>query len=301
MGEAFITRGGTGESGGGLPVPVGTPLEGCTWEQISQIAKAGLAEQYFTVGDKKAIFVDGTVGTINISALYYVYIIGFGHNNAINTIDFGAFKIIESLSLIDANYRTYVSNGTKTFNLSHWGSGNYGGWKGCDTRYDVLGSTNVQPSGYGSAVSSGRTGYDATDTCATSPVSNTLMAALPAELRAVMRPMTIYSDNTGGGSDTASYVTASVDYLPLLAEYEIFGARSRANSAEQNYQAQYAYYSVGNSTKKYSFLDDTTAVQYWQRSARVDNTTGFCMVNNTGSVDVGTANYVYTLAPIFRV
>lgn len=68
------------------------------------------------------------------------------------------------------------------------------------------------------------------------------MAALPSDLRAVMQPMTIYTDNTGGGSDNASYVTKTTDYLPLLAEYEIFGTRTYANSAEKNYQAQYAYY-----------------------------------------------------------
>ena len=77
------------------------------------------------------------------------------------------------------------------------------------------------------------------------------MAALPSDLRAVMKPMTIYTDNTGGGSNTASYVTASVDYLPLLAEFEIFGTRSYANSAEQNYQQQYQYYKNGNSKVKY--------------------------------------------------
>ena len=52
------------------------------------------------------------------------------------------------------------------------------------------------------------------------------MAALPADLRAVMKPITKYTDNIGGGTNDAGNVTASVDYLPLLAEKEIFGSRT---------------------------------------------------------------------------
>ena len=70
----------------------------------------------------------------------------------------------------------------------------------------------------------------------TSPLSGSFIAALPADLRKVMKGVTKYSDNTGGGSDTASYVTATTDYLWLLAEWEVFGAREETNSAEKNYQ-----------------------------------------------------------------
>ena len=130
------------------------------------------------------------------------------------------------ICLVDGNYNSYSTNGTKYFNMNHSSNTNAGGWKGCDLRYDVLGSTNTNDG-------------DATATTATNPVANTLMAALPSDLRAVMQPMTIYTDNTGGGSDNASYVTKTTDYLPLLAEYEIFGTRTYANSAEKNYPAQF--------------------------------------------------------------
>lgn len=42
-------------------------------------------------------------------------------------------------------------------------------------------------------------------------------------------------------------VTATTDYLFLLAEFEVFGSRSGANQYEQNSQAQYDYYKAGNS------------------------------------------------------
>lgn len=47
-----------------------------------------------------------------------------------------------------------------------------------------------------------RVGYDASENCATTPVANTLMAALPSELRVHMKPMTIYTDNVGAATNT---------------------------------------------------------------------------------------------------
>ena len=270
---------------------VGTALNDCSWDDISRIAAAGKAANYFAVGDRKAVAVSGTVGTQSISGTYYAYIIGIAHNGATNTIDFGTFKTALSggtdICLIDGSYGSYKTDGTKLFNMNHSSNTNSGGWKGCDLRYDVLGSTNTNDG-------------NATTTTATSPVSGTLMAALPSELRAVMKPMTIYTDNTGGGTDTASNVTSSVDYLPLLAEYEIFGARSYANSAEKNYQAQYAYYSAGNSKVKYRHSATGSTADWWERSP-YSGSSNFCSVNANGTASASYARYSLGLAPAFRV
>ena len=77
------------------------------------------------------------------------------------------------------------------------------------------------------------------------------LAALPAAWQNVIVACTKYSDNRGGGSDNASYVTATQDKIWLLAEFEVFGTRYYANSAEKNYQKQYDYYKNGNSRVKY--------------------------------------------------
>lgn len=127
--------------------PMGNALDTYTWEQIAQISAAGKGDDYFGVGDRKGVLVNGTVGTFAVNATYYVYILGFAHNGASNTIDFGGFKSAASggsdLCLTDGNYNSYSTNGSKYFNMNHWGNYNYGGWAGCDLRYDVLGSTNV--------------------------------------------------------------------------------------------------------------------------------------------------------------
>lgn len=271
---------------------VSATLNDNDWATISDVAAAGTGDSYWDVGDCKAVSVSGTVGTQSISGTYYVYILGFAHNGATGTIDFGTFKTSASggtdICLIDGSYGSYKTDGTKLFNMNHSSNTNSGGWKGCDLRYDVLGSTNTD-------------GGNAGTTTATSPVSGTLMAALPSDLRAVMKPMTIYTDNTGGGTDTASNVTTSVDYLPLLAEFEIFGTRSYANSAEQNYQKQYTYFSSGNSKVKYRHSATGSTAHWWERSPRYGYSGSFCIVLTDGTAYSNTARNSSGLAPAFRV
>ena len=113
-------------------------------------------------------------------------------------------------------------------------------------------------------------------------------SALPSELTSVIKTTSIYSDNTGGGSDVASYVTATQDDLYLLAEFEIFGVRTYANSAEQNHQQQYAYYAAGNSKIKYRHDSTATAVYWWERSVNAALFSIFCTVTTNGT---GTGNY----------
>jgi len=279
--------------------PVGTPLEDFTWEQISEISNAGLASTYWSVGDKKTITLNGTVGTLALSNFQVkLFILGFDHNIAVeksgydHSITFGfAFDSAGTvdIALCDSHYGSNSTDGSKWFNMNHSANTNSGGWKGCDMRYDILGSVEVKNQ------------QDATSAATSSPVENTLMAALPSALRAVMKPITKYTDNVGGGTDTAANVTTTVDYLPLLAEKEIFGSRTYANSTEQSHQAQYAFYANGNSKIKYNHSSTSSAVYWWERSATYNDSTGFCRVRGNG--DAGSAYVMYScgVAPILAV
>ena len=156
---------------------------------------------------------------------------------------------------------------------------NSGGWNNSHMRKTVLGS-NATP---------------------TSPTANTLLACLPADLRADMKSVTKYSDNTGGGSNTASYVTATTDYLWLLSEFEVHGRRSYANSAEQNSQAQYDYYKAGNSKVKNKHDATTKAAYWWLRSVYASNGRSFCRVNTDGGATNGSTYRSCGVAPGFAV
>ena len=289
-------------------MPTKKALNDQTWAEIRQVSDAGQGSSYWSVGDRKAVLVNGTVGTLAVNQTLYVYILGFNHNSAKegNGIQFGTFKTALSggtdVCLVDGSYNSYKTDGSKIFNMNHWGNYNYGGWKACDLRYDILGSTNKAPVNYGKARATSDTGYDAPTNTATSPVANTLMAALPADLRAVMKPITKYTDNKGNSSDVAANVTSSLDYLPLLAEQEIFGGnRTYSNQYEKNSQVQYAYYSAGNSKVKYRYSATGSTAYWWERSPFYNDSNTFCGVSARGNASYTGARISSGLAPAFMV
>ena len=289
-------------------MPTKKALNDQTWAEIRQVSDAGQGSSYWSVGDRKAVLVNGTVGTLAVNQTLYVYILGFNHNSAKegNGIQFGTFKTALSggtdVCLVDGSYNSYKTDGSKIFNMNHWGNYNYGGWKACDLRYDILGSTNKAPVNYGKARATSDTGYDAPTNTATSPVANTLMAALPADLRAVMKPITKYTDNKGNSSDVAANVTSSLDYLPLLAEQEIFGGnRTYSNQYEKNSQVQYAYYSAGNSKVKYRHSATGSTAYWWERSPIYSGANSFCNVHTSGTADCTNSRISLGLAPAFMV
>lgn len=260
------------------------------WATISVASKTGLASNYWSIGDAKAINLNGTASKLSLNTTLYCYILGFNHDKssasgAKDGITFGTFKTAISngvdICLVSGNDddSDFGMNTTAT---------NSGGWKSCNMRYNILGSTDTQNG-------------DATVTTATSPKANTLMRCLPSDLRAVMRPMYIYTDNTGGGSDTASYVTGTLDYLPLLAEYEVHGTRFYANSAEQNNQTQYAYYKNGNSKTKFNYSAISSMMDWWIRSPNYSRDNYFCYVSGNGYPGDNYANYSNGVAPMFKV
>ena len=128
-----------------------------------------------------------------------------------------------------------------------------------------------------------------------------IIAVIPAALRAVLKSVTKYTDNTGGGSTEASAVTATTDYFFLLSEYEVFGSISYANSNESSKQAQYAYYSAGNSKIKYKHNGTSTAARWWLRSPRADSSSNFVCVNANGTVISTNAYNSLGFAPGFCV
>lgn len=264
-----------------LPVS-GNELNTYTWAQIKQVSDAGLASTYWNVGDAKQIKVNGTVKSTAINMDVWAFILGFNHNSAkegTNRIHFQIGKVSKTgnqICFVDAQYGNW--NGTFTMNGSTSGnSTNAGGWNGCTMRTTVL---NQNP---------------------TSPAANSFMAALPSDLRAVMKSVTKYSDNTGGSSNAASAITATTDYLFLLSEFEVQGARTYASQYEQNSQLQYDYYKAGNSKVFYRHNATTSTARWWLRSVCAGGTASFCYVSTDGA-----AYYYYSgcsvgVAPAFCV
>lgn len=259
-----------------------TSLNDNTWATIKEVSDAGQGENYWSVGDTKRITINGKVGNFTFSNLAIdAFIIGFNHNSSregTNRIHFQIGKIGgKDVCLCDSQYGSGQS-GNGYFNMNPNNS-NSGGWNGSYMRKTLLGNSGT-PS---------------------SPPANSMLAALPSDLRAVMKSVTKYSDNTGGSPDNASYVTSTTDYLFLLAEFEYHGARSYANSAEKNFQLQYSYYKAGNSKVKYKHGETGTAAIHWCRSVYVGDTYTFCLVHTDGSANYSSAYYSWGAAPGFTV
>lgn len=294
-----------------LTVNVSLPTADLSSNDFSTIAAVGAAgngANYWSVGDNMPVTLNGKVGsrlTLTNQTLY-MFIVHFNYKGQ-NGVYFQGFKTAKTggidVALCDftgTNY-TYTTDGTKCFNMNHWGNYNYGGWKACDLRYDILGSTEKAPSGYGSAKTTNSVGYDATSAAITNPVANTLMAALPADLRNNLKPITLMVDNKGNGSNVAANVTASVDYLPLPTEFNIQGARTYANQYEKDQQQQFSYYANGNSKVKKNHQSTGSAVLVWCSSPYYGSGISFCTVSTDGSAYFSNAGSSFGLAPFCRV
>jgi len=260
----------------------GKALNEYTWAQIKQVSDAGVASTYWNVGDAKQIKVNGTVKSTAINMDVWAFILGFNHNSAkegANRIHFQIGKVSKTgnqICFVDAQYGNW--NGTFTMNGSTSGnSTNAGGWNGCTMRTTVL---NQNP---------------------TSPAANSFMAALPSDLRAVMKSVTKYSDNTGGSSNAAGAITATTDYLFLLSEFEVQGARTYASQYEQNSQMQYDYYKNGNSKVFNKHNANTTTAFWWLRSVYAGGTRIFCLVGTDGSPYGNGSGFSRGVAPGFCV
>lgn len=252
---------------------IGTPLNDMTWADIRAISDAGLASSYFNVGDRKAVYLNGTVGNLSLSGTYYCYIIGIDHNSAIegtNRIHFQFGKTALSggtdICFVDTGYGNSKNSGS-WFNMNNISS-NRGGWESSLMR------TVICPA---------------------------FKSAMPSELQAVLKPVTKYSDNTGGGSDNASSVTATTDDIFLLSEWEVFGSKTAANSAEQNYQAQYDYYSAGNSRVRYFHSHLDIDASWWLRSVYAIVTNAICCVTTSGGSGYSSPMGSLGFAPAFCV
>lgn len=246
-------------------------LDENTPEMIAQAAIDGVAPDLWDVGDTVGIALNGTVGALAFSnETYYAFILGFDHNPTIEgygTIHFQMAKTAAGVDIAfcDSNYGSTGSSAGFRMNTSKTNSG---GWNNSYMR---------------------------------STICPAFKAAMPTAWQNVIAACTKYSDNTGGGSDTASYVTSTSDKIWLLAEFEVFGTRSVANSAEKNYQKQYDYYANGNSKIKYKHSDTATACIWWLRSVVVGNSTGFRLVATSGSGGNTHAYYPLGFAPCFVV
>lgn len=236
-----------GAEGKGFLPKKGRPLNDYTWAEIQQITQAGLAPEYFNVGDRKEVVLNGTVRARTLNNYkWYCYILGFNHNAA-----------VEGNNTIHFQFGFNALTGDAKVAMTDWtGSAINGGTSG--PRFCMKEADN---NGGGWEQSLMRT--------TTIPEFKN---CLPSDLKSVLKTVTKYTDNTGGTSNAAVMVTATQDDIFLLAEYEVSGSRKYANAYEyiDGKQAQYDFYKSGNSKGMRNDQSTETFVSWWYRSPAKD-------------------------------
>ena len=260
---------------------VDSVLNNNDWSTISEVSDAGTGANYWSVGDRKQVTLNGTAGALSLSNFStYAFIIGFNHNasrEGSNRIHFQLAKTALSggadICFVDSNYN---SSGSSTGFRMNTSNTNSGGWEDSYMRNSICGTSKTSTSGR-------------------------FMGAIPAALRNALKSVTKYTDNTGNASTSSSAVTATTDYIFLLSEYEVFGSCSIANSNEASRQQQYAYYSAGTSKVKYQHNSTGSAANWWLRSPFAGYSYYFVIVYADGTVNGYDANLSLGFAPGFCV
>ena len=223
-----------------------------SWDTIKSAVNAGIAASYWKVGDRKAVTLNGTVGTKSFSnTTTYCYILGFDHNKSVESngahalhIGFGASALSGGayVAYCDSSYGSQAS--TSCFNMNT-SMTNSGGWNSCQMK---------------------------------STICPAFKNALPSDLKSNIRAVTKWQNN-GGGS---TFGQSSSNEIWLLSEMEIFGSAFRSNYTAN--QLQYDFYKgvtdwSAASKIKYKDTSTSTAVNWWERSAYSSSSRLFCLVD----------------------
>lgn len=252
---------------------VSSTLNDNEWSTIKSVSDAGQGANYWSIGDCKEITLNGTVGALTLSNYStYVYIIGFNHNASVEGTNRIHFQLAKTALSGGTDIALYDASAGFEMNTNDTNSG---GWSASNMRKSVCGTS-------------------------LSSYSGTILAVIPAALRTVLKSVTKYTNNTGNSS-AASAVTATTDYFFLLSEYEVFGELVASNTNEKSKQAQYSYYSAGNSKIKYNHGETGTAVNWWLRSPASNGIDSFMIVYKYGSATYYPANFSLGFAPGFCI
>lgn len=263
---------------------VESTLNDNSWAVIQAITSQGLASSYWSLGDCKAITLNGsilngstTLRTFN-NETFYVELIGFDHNTELES----------------------SSKPTLTFQL---------GKKNVSVTNGVIDSTTgikvgiYSASGFGMQTSNNNSG-GWEDSYARNSLMPQFKNLIPADLRSCLLKVTKYTDNGTSSHSGAAVVTATSDDFFLLSAYEITGSETNINTSEDDKQLIYDYYNAFSSaTYKLRYRDNstTTAQAWWTRSVYASNNSSYCMINASGNCVSSTASTSNALSPAFVI
>ena len=229
-----------------------------TWERISELSSSGQAANFYNVGDRKTITVNGTWTIKEFNNLSVdVYIIGINHNAA-----------------IEGNNLIHIKFGFLNDKQIGWRDGNAaGGGSTPGFRISLSDVCRKWADSYMCNICLGN-GSGTPN----SPGSNSFMSILPEDLRSVMKIAHKYGGSWSVGALDVLNMEINDEYVSIPSLYEFMGANYDGITAdvdqyfvysdiESQYQDQYDYYRFGNSLTHYS---DRTSndTQFWTKTPK---------------------------------
>ena len=225
-----------------------------TWERISELSSSGQAANFYNVGDRKTITVNGTWTIKEFDNLSVdVYIIGINHNASVE----GANLIHIKFGFLNDKQIAWddgAANGTTpAFRISL--SPVCRKWADSYMCNICLGNGSGTPN---------------------SPGSNSFMSILPEDLRSVMKIAHKYGGSWTIGVPDVLNMEINDEYVSIPSLYECMGANYDGSivddhlvysSVESQYQEQYDYYRFGNSLWHYSDQDGDTKA-FWTKTPK---------------------------------
>lgn len=222
-----------------LPIK-GKALNDYTWEEIRQISDAGQAEEYFQIGDKKEIILNGTnawSGLTLTNYKTYAFIIGINHNSEYEGINRIHFQI-GMTSLEDTGIPLVFGTGTYGSTPTAKTDANGGGirWNWAQS---LPNQSNVSGVKYidNWSISSLRNKFFG---IYKSEPKDTILSFLPNSLLVNLKSIKKYQDERAQGGTNSVSLASNVNYCFPLSEYEIGGKTASNCSSKQEY---YIYYS----------------------------------------------------------
>lgn len=225
-----------------------------TWERISELSSSGQAANFYNVGDRKTITVNGTWTIKEFNNLSVdVYIIGINHNASVE----GANLIHIKFGFLNDKQIAWddgAANGTTpAFRISL--SPVCRKWADSYMCNICLGNGSGTPN---------------------SPGSNSFMSILPEDLCSVMKIAHKYGGSWTIGVPDVLNMEINDEYVSIPSLYECMGANYDGSivddhlvysSVESQYQKQYDYYRFGNSLWHYSDQDGD-AKPFWTKTPK---------------------------------
>lgn len=247
-----------------------------SWETISEIAKMGKAAEFWKVGDRKKLTLNGKVGELTLDNFTCTAIIlGFNHNAEYE----GSCTIHFQLGTASGKPIAFYS-------------------RGYDSPSDVDYSFkrgSFSPNTTGRAVT-----YGYKNTITRTTALPEFAKSLPEDLTSVITPVDKYTNNSQSLNNPE--ITATKDNLFILSEKEIWGSNKGATG---NYCKQYDYYTAGNSPITIAY-DGADAKMSWCRDSGgtiyngTDDNAGF-VVGTNGERNALAYWYGGAISPCFVV